>query len=450
MSSQQQQQQQQASTTSDPPAVAPPADSPVSVTVDSPLEDDAGYATAQEAVEATPPSPDGDFNKKRLLEYCIHFDESEARSFFSKHLSVHPHMIELILKLRQICYGKHPRIPIQIILIVSMMETIVAFARGKIENSDLEQYMPFIREQWKLVGDYINLGEAQSDKKVLHLLAFCVSECIAYKDDTDKMDPTNHTLKYSDCNIFRDYLRAAGYACTKKESQQIALENIAKTDGWIEAGLVGKGNVWSQYEDQLDARFAEFCEVFKVELLIRDGPSKIEKKTYTHYRGVHIVAAAGLLNVGLRALLTYVKSQGRLSVLVESTRVRDLFFERGGHQFDVIQKKAIRIYPFIHPNRHERFLTNYSDEEIGKLDKSYSLAHRALDGIEIMVGSSTETFRATSSTGNLQRFTLRKEAQQVGINQEDAANLREINDLDRTAKRNQKFQQNKNRRMKKN
>ena len=298
------------------------------------------------------------------------------------------------------------------------------------------------------------MGEAQSYKKVLHLLAFCVSECIAYKDGTDKMDPTNHTLKYSDCNIFRDYLRAAGYDCTKKESQQIALENIAKSDGWIEAGLVGKGNEWSQYEAQLNARFAEFCEEFKVKLLITDGPSKIEQKTYTHYRGVHIVAVAGLLNVGLRALLTYVKYQVPLSVLVESTRVRDLFFERRGHQFDVIQKNAIGIYPFIHPNRHQQFLTNYSAEEIGKLDISYSLAHRALDGIEIIVKSSTMTFRATSSTGNSQRFTLRKEAQQqqLGVNQEDAANLRKINELDKTQKRSQTFQksqQNKNNRTKK-
>ena len=154
--SSQQQQHQQASTTSDPPAVAPPADSPVSATVDPPLEDDAGYTTPQEAVEATPPSPDGDFDKKRLLEYCIHFDESKARSLFSTHFAVHPHMIELILKLRQICYGNHARIPIQIILIVSMMETIVAFSRGKIQSIDVEQYMPFIREQWKLVGNHIN------------------------------------------------------------------------------------------------------------------------------------------------------------------------------------------------------------------------------------------------------------------------------------------------------
>ena len=44
--------------------------------------------------------------------------------------------------------------PIQVLLIVSMLEFIVANALGK--AGDTEEYIKFIREQWGLVGEYIN------------------------------------------------------------------------------------------------------------------------------------------------------------------------------------------------------------------------------------------------------------------------------------------------------
>ena len=90
------------------------------------------------------------------------------------------------------------------------------------------------------------VGEAPSDKQVLHLLAFCTNECIDCigTDELDKMLASNHTLKYSDCNMLLDYLHAAGYKCSKVECRQISSDHIAKMDCWIEAGLVGEGNDW--------------------------------------------------------------------------------------------------------------------------------------------------------------------------------------------------------------
>ena len=120
------------------------------------------YASAEEAVDATPPSPDEKFDQEKLLRYRGNFDEDTAKMVLTDLLHVHPHEVELIIKLRVIYYpNQHRRrgrkkVPIQIVLIISKIEWIVAYAKGIIQGKDLEEFERFIRRQWKLVGDYIN------------------------------------------------------------------------------------------------------------------------------------------------------------------------------------------------------------------------------------------------------------------------------------------------------
>ena len=64
-------------------------------------------------------------------------------------------------------------------------------------------------------------------------------------------------------DILHDYLKAAGYnECTEEDARKFASEFMTKSDTWIESGLVGKGNKWTVYEEQVNARFKEFCTKF--------------------------------------------------------------------------------------------------------------------------------------------------------------------------------------------
>ena len=298
------------------------------------------------------------------------------------------------------------------------------------------------------------VGEVLSGKKVVKLTCFCTAECKDYQgtDELDHMKDDNHTLEYSDRYILRDFLHALNHGSTEEECQQFSRAYIAKMDGFIESGMVGKGNKFPAYREQCDTRFAQFCEAFKDLLAITDGPSVIEGKTYRDFQGIHIIGAAGALSLGLRALISWDKDGKPLDVLVESIKIRDFFFQRkaNAHRFDVIEnaEDLIRVFPFVHPNRHQQFLTTYSEEEITKLDYSYSHAHRALDGAEISVQGTIDTFRATLSTANLQRYKLRKEAQKLGIDPDDAADLRELTDLDKIVKRAKLFKEMHNKRRK--
>ena len=119
------------------------------------------YASAEEAVDATPPSPDEKFDREKLLRYSGDFDEDTAREVLTDLLHIHPHEVELIIVLRVIYYPNRRRrgrkkVPIQVVLIISKIEWIVAYANGIIRGKDLEEFESFIRSQWKLVGDYIN------------------------------------------------------------------------------------------------------------------------------------------------------------------------------------------------------------------------------------------------------------------------------------------------------
>lgn len=212
-----------------------------------------------------------------------------------------------------------------------------------------------------------------------------------------------------------------------------------------------EGNKWPQYAEQLDARFAPFCAEFEDELEITDGPSIIEGYKFDNFRGVHIIGAAGLLNVLLRALLAREKNNNEkaLSVLVESQRVRRLFFvhKDNAHELDVLKPTTmIRIHPFTHPNHHQCFLTDkksFSEEDIHRLDRSYSEAHRYLGGIEVSVeGGGTMKYKEALAKSNFQRYELRLAAKNADIDQEEADKLRRLEDLNGLLKKKQTFEAN--------
>lgn len=210
--------------------------------------------------------------------------------------------------------------------------------------------------------------------------------------------------------MLHDYLKAAGYnECTKEDARKFASEFMTKSDTWIESGLVGEGNKWSVYEEQVNTRFKEFCAKFKEELQVPNGKSIIEKQPYDNFEGVHIVAAAGLLNVVLSALLTLGKHRQPLHLLVASTRAVKLLFDCTGHKFDVIESKMIVICPHIHPNDHHTYLHKYKDDDqLEKLDLSYSTALRPLNGVGFMVGGSRMTFNANLVDSSRQRADLQR------------------------------------------
>lgn len=213
-------------------------------------------------------------------------------------------------------------------------------------------------------------------------------------------------------DILHDYLKAAGYnECTKEEARNFASEYMTKLDTWIESGLVGKGNEWTVYEEQVNARFKEFCSKFKQELRVPNNEkSKIDGRSYGNFEGVHIVAAAGLLNVILAALLTIHKHREKKNrLLVASTRAAKLLFDCTGHKFDVIESNMIAICPHIHPNEHQTYLSEYeNDDQLEKLDFSYSTALGPLNGVGFDVGGSRMTFNANLVDSSKQRADLQK------------------------------------------
>ena len=159
-----------------------------------------GYTSVDEAIKNTPSKPMSDFNLTKLKENSHWYNEQMAKVIL-KGFCVHPHMIALVLTLRHIYHQKPERCPIQILLIVSTLEFVVAYGKGKKNGTDIEAFIKFIRDQWSLVGKYINLGQVPKGELVLHLLAFCTFECINNEvgsDELDKMKMGNHTLKYAD------------------------------------------------------------------------------------------------------------------------------------------------------------------------------------------------------------------------------------------------------------
>lgn len=243
-------------------------------------------------------------------------------------------------------------------------------------------------------------------------------------------------------DIFKDYLEVGGYPCSKDESQQFSSNHTTKADTWIESGLIKKGNKWGPYKKQVNARYETTCTLFKDRLKIQNGPSVIDGVEHTHYEGVHIVAAAGLLNLVLAALLTVEMHGKPPHVVVLSVRARRLLFNCENHIFDVVAKnnQFIVLCPYIHPNSHQMFLDNYTDEERKKLDKSYSTAFSALHGKEIIVAGSKETFKAARVYSTSQRHALQAEVRNLdGIDPKDKALLRQIKELDKLVKRKQKM-----------
>jgi hypothetical protein len=159
-----------------------------------------GYSSVDEAIEHTPSNPKAEFNLTKLKENSHWYEEQKAREIL-KGFCVHPNMIALMLTLHRIYDKKPDECPIQVLLIISTLEFVVAYGKQKKNGTDIEAFIQFIRKQWSLVGEYINLGQVPKGNRVHHLLAFCTSECINHEvgtDVLDKMKMENHTLKYAD------------------------------------------------------------------------------------------------------------------------------------------------------------------------------------------------------------------------------------------------------------
>lgn len=159
-----------------------------------------GYSSVDQAIERTPSKPMSDFNLNKLKENSHWYDEQMAEVIL-KGFRVHPNMIALMLTLRRIYQKKPDECPIQVLLIISTLEFVVAYGKQKKNGTDIEAFIKFIREQWSLVGEYINLGQVPKGNRIHHLLAFCTFDCINNEvgtDGLDKMKMENHTLKYAD------------------------------------------------------------------------------------------------------------------------------------------------------------------------------------------------------------------------------------------------------------
>jgi len=118
---------------------------------------DKKFETANDAVNATQPPPHATFDIEGMMKYSKHFDPSVVRNVLGEFFLIHPIMIDCLFKLRHI-YVDNPdkECPIQILLIISMLEFIVAYALSETGGTSLQEYITFIREQWGLVGEYIN------------------------------------------------------------------------------------------------------------------------------------------------------------------------------------------------------------------------------------------------------------------------------------------------------
>ena len=115
------------------------------------------YPDVKTALNNTQPPPHSEFKLDKLGENACYYDEDIARNLLTQ-LSIHPIMVGLLIILRRIHCAFPMNCPIQIILIVSMLEFIVAYGGGKGRKTkdDLESYINFIRSEWGNVGKHIN------------------------------------------------------------------------------------------------------------------------------------------------------------------------------------------------------------------------------------------------------------------------------------------------------
>lgn len=254
-------------------------------------------------------------------------------------------------------------------------------------------------------------------------------------------------------DICQDYLKRIGYDCTKDEAQAFISANTTKSDAFVECGLINSGNDSVDFAKQLNTRFEQFSAFFRHWLEIVDGPSIIDRREYTHYEGIHFSAAAGLLNVVLGAFLTNeYHPNKRMHLLVQSTRARRLLFVCEGDKTAVICNPWMMICHFHHPNFHQQFLGKLEEEEVVQLDRSYSTAFKALDGVQINVQGTPQEFRAALSDSSLQRRAINKKIRDESKSKENSIDPKvraahnKVTRLEKRWTKHQKFEERKKRR----
>ena len=252
-------------------------------------------------------------------------------------------------------------------------------------------------------------------------------------------------------DICHDYLNAIGYDCTKEEAQDFISEYASKSDECVECGLKDEGNDAEDYAEQANTRFDPFSTLFEHLLKIVDGPSIIDRTRYWHYKGIHFTAGVGLLNVVLGAFLTCERHPNeRMRLVVQSTRARRLLFVCEGDVNAVICNPWMIIFPFIHPNVHQRNLGKLEEEEVEQLDRSYYTALKALDGVQINVRGTPQEFRAALSDSSSQRRAINKkileESKENSIDPDVRAAYEQVKTLEKRSIKHQRLEEKKKRR----
>ena len=223
-------------------------------------------------------------------------------------------------------------------------------------------------------------------------------------------DLTSLDHAFHKTDILRDFFLRIGHEVTGDDVEKFFLDNFTRSDGCVFCGQTGKGNKQSDYLKETKAYFDKFCQEFKDQLKIPDGGMSIDGKEYTHYEGFHFVSGVGILDIVQRAILTKAKTGKPLHLLVHSLRIRRLFFviENDMHVFDVLENDWLIICPFVHPNYHQCYLTCIPEDEIEKLDISYSKAFEPIKGKEIK-GNIIE-FAQPVADSSQERYKMRVEA----------------------------------------
>ena len=224
-------------------------------------------------------------------------------------------------------------------------------------------------------------------------------------------DLTSLDHAFHKTDILRDFFLRIGHEVTGDDVEKFFLDNFTRSDGCVFCGQTGKGNKQSDYMKETKAHFDEFCKRFKDQLKIPDGGMSIDGKEYTHYEGFHFVSGVGILDIVQRAILTKAKTGKPLHLPVHSMRMRRLFFiiETDSDVFDVLENDWLIICPFIHPNKHQCYLTCYEAEEVNKLDISYSKAFEPLEGEQIR-GEEIKIGQNWPADSSMQRWKMRRVA----------------------------------------
>mmetsp|Transcript_17008 Transcript_17008/g.28864 ORF Transcript_17008/g.28864 Transcript_17008/m.28864 type:complete len:141 (-) Transcript_17008:49-471(-) len=139
-----------------------------------------------------------------------------------------------------------------------------------------------------------------------------------------------------------------------------------------------------------------------------------------------------------------------MCLVVQSTRARRLLFVCEGDVNAVICNPWMIIFPFIHPNVHQRNLGKLEEEEVEQLDRSYYTALKALDGVQINVRGTPQEFRAALSDSSSQRRAINKkileESKENSIDPDVRAAYEQVKTLEKRSIKHQRLEEKKKRR----